>query len=446
MASRRVFISGLGPISGLGVGIEPTWQCVEAGRSAIDRLRIFDPAGFDCQIGAEVSEFNVRKYVPKTHRKALKVMARDIELAVAAADMAARDAKLVTGSSPAGAARSYASSRVGAQIGAGLIPAQLDELTAALIEAADEQGRFSYRKWGRDGLTHMTPLWLLKYLPNMLACHVTIIHDAQGPSNTVTCGETSGVLSIGESLRVIQRRAADMCFCGGAESKLNPMTFLRQLMTGRVNLSDNDNPSGSVRPFCRSAAGTIVGEGGGIVILEAADTYQQRFSKGDARPAYAEVLGFGASQTVNRAKRNLEPDPNGKGIALAIRLALREAAIEPEQVDLIIPFGIGIPPYDQAEAAALTAVFNQHLARIPVASTKSMAGTCGAGAGGLDVCVAAAALEHQMVPAIINCDQPLDGLNAGSAAACAKELNYVLVCSTGLGGQNAALVLGRIAA
>lgn len=445
MNSRRVVISGLGPISGLGSGIESTWHSLQAGQTAVRRLKCFDPAGFDCQIGAEVAAFSIRDFVPKSYRKATKVMARDTELAVAAADMAARDAGLVTGNpTRSDVAPTYASSRIGAQIGAGLISAQLDELTAALWEAVDDQRHFDYRKWGKEGLTHLTPLWLLKYLPNMLACHVTIIHDAQGPSNTITCAETSGTLSIGESLRVIQRGGADLCFCGGTESKLNPMTFLRQLMTGRINCFDNDNPARAVRPFCQTAAGTVVGEGGGIVILEAIDTYRQRQLAGGVKPAYAEVLGFGASQSINRAARNLEPDREGRGIARAIEASLREAGIEPQQIDLIIPFGIGVPAYDRAEAAALKTVFGQHLGKIPIVSTKSTAGNCGAGVGGLDVCVAALAIAHQTIPAVINCDKPLDGLNAGSAAVRPGHLRYVLVYSTGLGGQNASLVLSRI--
>ncbi len=446
MTDRRVIVSGLGPINGLGCGIQRTWRGVTEGRSAVGSIRAFDAAGFSCQVAAEIHDFNVRDYVPKSYRKATKVMARDIGLAVAGADLAARDANLVTKgtSDRTGASPTYASSRMGAHIGAGLITAELNELTAALAEATDPQGDFDYRRWGREGLSHLTPLWLLKYLPNMLACHVTIIHDAQGPSNTITCAEASATLSVGESLRVIQRGAADLCFCGGAESKLAPMTFLRQLMTGRINTTSNDHPTGAIKPFCRTAAGTVVGEGGGILVLEALDTYRARSEDTpDHQRVYAEVLGFGASQSINRSARNLEPDPNGRGIALAIRAALQEANIHAAQVDLIIPFGIGVSEYDQAEAVALRCVFGEALVKVPVRSIKPMVGSCGAGTGGLDVCVAAAALLYQTVPAVVNCERPLDGINAGSAPARQASLNHVLVYSTGLGGQNAAIVLGR---
>ena len=449
--SRRVVITGLGPVSGLGLGIDPTWDRVTAGQSAVAPIRSFDPSGFACRIAAEIEEFKVRDYVPKSYRKGTKVMARDIELAVAAADLAAKDAGIVTRGNANGtdAPPSYESSRMGAHIGAGLIAADLDELTAALTEATDDQGKFDYHKWGSEGIGHLTPLWLLKYLPNMLACHVTIIHDAQGPSNTITCGETSALLSVGESLRVIQRDAADLCFCGGAESKMNLLTYLRQIYTDRLNTTDNDEPATAVRPFCQTAAGTVVGEGGGIVTLEALDTFISRASRGGegdgpSPRAYAEVLGFGASQTVNPKARNLEPDEEGKGIALAIKAALREAQVEPSQIDLIVPFGIAVAAYDRAEAAALRSVFGDGLADIPVASVKSMVGNCGAGAGGLDICVAAKALAQQTVPAIINCREPLPGLAAGSAQSRTVDLKHALIYSTGLGGQNAAMVLKTV--
>ncbi|MEX0742629.1 MAG: beta-ketoacyl synthase N-terminal-like domain-containing protein, partial [Phycisphaeraceae bacterium] len=221
--ARRVVITGLGAVSGLGIGMDVLWEGACAGRSAIAPIEAFETEGFDSRIGSEVRDFSVKKFVPKTYRKATKVMARDIELAVAAAELAVRDAKMVTPGVEPDGERTYEGPRVGAHIGAGLIAADIDELTEAFAEATDAEGNFDMHRWGEEGMTHLTPLWLLKYLPNMLACHVTIIHDAQGPSNTITCGEASSGLSIGESMRVIERGNADACFCGGAESKMNPM-------------------------------------------------------------------------------------------------------------------------------------------------------------------------------------------------------------------------------
>ncbi|MEX0887395.1 MAG: beta-ketoacyl synthase N-terminal-like domain-containing protein [Phycisphaeraceae bacterium] len=437
--TRRVLITGVGPVSGLGLGAEATWNALVTGRSTIAPIQAFDPAGFDCRIGAEVGDFKVRDFVPKHYRKATKVMARDIELAVAAADLAARDAGLVTRGNDADVEPTYAPPRIGAHIGAGLIAAELDELTAALAESATDEGELDLHQWGREGMNHLTPLWLLKYLPNMLACHVTIIHDTQGPSNTITCNEPSGILSLGESLRSIQRGVADAGFCGGTDAKLNPMAFLRQHYAGRLNVDDNDRPAQAVRPFAADAAGGVVGEGGGIVVLEADDTFQQRGGRG----AYAVVAGFGASQTVNRATRNLAPDAEGRSIASAIEKALRDAGVGPGAIDLVIPFGCGDPAWDAAEAAALKRVFGEALAGIPVRSTKALAGNCGAGSGALDLCIAAQALRHGCIPPAINCDTPIAGIEAATAPAREAPLRHALVYATGIGGQNAAIVLTR---
>ena len=324
--ARRVVITGLGPVAGLGIGIDPVWNGLREGRCAIATISSFDPAGFACTIAAEVRDFKVNPFVPKSYRKAVKVMARDIELAVASADLAARDAKLVTKGTavePAAGqpavATTYPPQRVGAHIGAGLIACELNELTDALDKARQDADatKFDIHKWGTEGMQQLTPLWLLKYLPNMLACHVTIIHDAQGPSNTITCAEASSGLSIGESLRVIQRGAADASFCGGTESKLNPMAFLRQVISNRLNTTSNNDPANALRPFAADAAGTIVGEGGAIIVLEAEETFAARAASSGAR-AYAVVKGFGASQSVHLESRNFLPDPEGRGIVLAV--------------------------------------------------------------------------------------------------------------------------------
>ncbi len=441
---RRVLITGLCPVTGLGIGLDANWRAMLAGQSAVAPLTAFDPGGFDCRIASQIPELKANQYVPKSYRKAVKVMARDIEIAVAAADLAARDARLITkGTAEGDTPVSYASGRIGANIGAGLIAAELNELTAALAEARREDGTFDMHKWGREGIGHLTPLWLLKYLPNMLACHVTIIHDAQGPSNTITCAEASAGLSVGEALRVLQRGAADVAFAGGAESKVNPMAYLRQAMTQRLCASGNDNPTGALRPFSRSADGSVVGEGGGLVILEDAATFEKRAAAGSEARAYAFVAGFGASQSVHREARNLKPDPQGKGLSLAIRAALRDGGIKPEQIDLVIPFGIGVPEWDQAEAAGLWEVFGDRLAELPLVSLKPMVGNCGAGVGAIDIAIAAQALATQKIPAIINCDDPLPGLCCATSPSRDADLKYVLTYAMGLGGQNAALVLGR---
>ncbi|HUU21674.1 MAG TPA: beta-ketoacyl synthase N-terminal-like domain-containing protein, partial [Phycisphaerae bacterium] len=244
MDERRVAITGLGAVTPAGIGAEALWGALHEGRRCLRRIDAFDPARFPCPIGGQIDDFSARDFVPKSYRKAVKVMARDIEIAVAAADLAFRDAGLATiGTDPE--APALASERLGCNIGAGLVCTDLDELGVALTTAVDDDGSFSLARWGRSGMTNLTPLWLLKYLPNMLSCHVTIIHGAMGPSNCITCGDASGHLAVGEATRLVARRGADAAIAGGAESKLNPMGLLRQSLLGRLCTGRNDAPTGA---------------------------------------------------------------------------------------------------------------------------------------------------------------------------------------------------------
>lgn len=438
--SRDVVISGIGPVTALGLTVDEAWPRLVAGESGLKRIAGFDASGFESQLGAEVPEFKIGKMVPKSYRKATKVMARDIEIAVIAADAAVKDAKLVTKgvqgteADLADAALSYEPSKVGCHIGAGLIAMDIDEITAALASSKGVDGKFDIHHWGEQGMNNLTPLWLLKYLPNMLACHVTIVHDCQGPSNTITCTEASGGLSVGESFGVIQRGQADACLCGGAESKMNPFAFFRQSLTGWLSTA-NDEASASVKAFDTHASGTVVGEGGAVLVLEAAATCEARGGE-----AYAKVLSVAGSQSVNRATKNTTPDAEGAAMAAAMRRALQTAGLEAGDVDAVFAHGMGHEVFDQPEAAALRAVFGEGLSEVPVVSTKPMVGVTGAGSSAIDVAIAAKSLKEGQLPAIVNRDTPLLGFEA---TAVKGELKTVLCLGTGLGGQNTVTVLGK---
>ncbi|MBC24452.1 MAG: hypothetical protein CMJ32_11125 [Phycisphaerae bacterium] len=435
---RRLYLTGLGPISAFGVGIEPLWNAMLEGRTAIDRISTFDASGFPCDAAAVLSRdlFDIRKSVPKSYRKATKVMSRDIELAVGAAAAAVDDASLVTKATDPDALPTVEPCRMGCHIGAGLIAADTDELTAAMSTSRDEQGGFDVEQWGQSGMENLTPLWLLKYLPNMLACHVTIVHDCQGPSNTITCAEASSILSIGESIRVIQRGDADCCLTGGAESKIHLMGLLRQHFAGRLAATSGHDPTELVRPFDPQAAGSILGEGGGILVLEDASHARQR-----GADIYATVLGFAAAQAEYTDPASLQVNPDG--LVDAITLAMSEAGVGPGDIDMILPGGYGIRSIDDAEKAALASVFKEALADMPIVTTVPSVGLCGAGMGALATCVAAKALKEQVMPACINgCE--LDELRgAATRASSPADITHALVFNVGLGGQVAALVLGR---
>ena len=439
MSRRRVVITGLGPVTAHGVGIEPLWSALCEGRSALAPMCGFDARGFRAASGGELpTTFDVKEFVPKSYRKATKVMARDIEIAVGGAATAIKDAGLITRGVDPDVAPTIAPDRFGCHIGAGLIAAELDELTAALVTSRDANGVFDPSKWGAQGMQELTPLWLLKYLPNMLACHVTIIHDCQGPSNTITCNEASAGLSLAESQRVIERGAADACISGGADSKLNPMAYLRQEHAGRQAIcSVDDDATSVVKPFDVAAIGGLVGEGGGLLVVEAEETAIARGAR-----IHARLSGTGASQSWCEDTVGLLPDASGESLADAIEAALRDAGVSADDIDAIIPYGCGVPALDELERAALTRVFGASVSTKPLVTLAPIIGATCAGFGAIAVSVAAKCVSEQRLPARINSTNT-GSLNAVATASESRALRHVLVCTPSLGGQNSAVVVSK---
>jgi 3-oxoacyl-[acyl-carrier-protein] synthase II len=319
LGRTRVVITGIGAIGPLGLTAKQTWEGLCAGRCGIRRITAFDPSKFSCQLAGEVGPYKIQQYVPKSFRKATKLMSRDIELSVIAADEAVRDSALITKAIDESRQVGVNPRRMAINIGAGLISCDPCELAPAVAKSITD-GKFDIRKWGKDGLGLVTPLWLLKYLPNMLACHIGIIHDIQGPSNSITCAEVSGHIAIAEAAEVIARGDADIALAGGAEAKVNPVLIMRQCLIKRAATTHNDNPENACRPFDADADGSVFGDGAGIVVLENLDNATKRGAK-----IYAELIGAGQSACINSAYEHIEPD--GKGITIAIEKALSEANI-----------------------------------------------------------------------------------------------------------------------
>lgn len=444
--SRAVVITGVGAVSALGIGSEALWEGLCNGASGVKPITRFDASGYTSRLGGAVPDtFAIKDFVPKHYRKATKVMARDIELAVAAAKEAAERAGLVTRATlgeEATEGMTYPLGRFGCHIGAGLIAADSDELGAAMRTAMvgeGEQRHVSLGAWGSTGMDNLTPLWMLKYLPNMLACHVTIIHGCEGPSNTITCAEASGLLCVGESTRVIERGDADACFSGSAESKVNLMGLLRMQLAGRAgDTSGHESGATFTRPFDETSGGGTVGEGGGIVVLEAADAAAARGAK-----VIAKVKGIGAGQSPRRAiagEKSLD-----EGFLAAIENAMDDAGVTAGEIDAIVVLGTGVPGIDIGEGLALRQVFSGKTTP-PVVTVGPNVGNSAAGAGGLLAVVGAMMIEKQTIPARLNAGKvggALAGLDVGPSPSRAANLRNVLVASGAMGGQNAACVLGR---
>ncbi len=439
---RRVVITGLGVATPIGIGIDAFWEGLLRGQCGLKRISAFDPGGLPIQIAGELPAFQLGDYIPKAYRKNVKVIARDIMIAVVCAYHAVVDAKLVTkciidrGEHPG--PPNLDLTRFGANIGAGLICADLDELAAALSTSAGADGCFDVKKWGAEGMSNLTPLWLLKFLPNMLACHVTIVHDAQAPSNTITCGEASSHLAIGEAYRTVARGDADVCICGGAESKLNPMAATRRILCGQVNSTDNDRPETASRPFARDRAGMVTSEGGGLVILESIEHAQARSAR-----IYAELVGFGAA---SNAQSWSEPASDGRPLAVAMRKAMSDALTSADSIDLAVPFGTGASNYDSAEIAAWNDVFGERISRIPAMTTRGALGINGAGSGVMDFSAMVMAIFRNTVPPSLNAANPdpaskFNFAHRDPTDARVKQALSVAYALTG--GQAAALIVRK---
>jgi 3-oxoacyl-[acyl-carrier-protein] synthase II len=434
--SARVVITGIGAVTPLGNTGDELWDGLCAGKCGIDRIQAFEPSGFTCQLAGEIKDFKIRDYIPKSFRKSTKLMSRDIELSIAAAREAFADAGIVTKADESEQI-TLDSQRTAIILGAGLISCDLVELAPA-VAASITDGKFDIKKWGKDGLEHVTPLWLLKYLPNMLGCHIGIIHDIQGPGNTITCAEVGGLLAIAEARDIIARGDSDAALTGAAEAKVNPIVMIRQMLLKRATNACNDQPEKACRPFDADAKGSVFGEGAGLLVLENLETAKNRGAK-----IYAEIVGIGESNNINPQYEHLEPD--GRGLQIAIEQAMNEACITPDRLDLIIPHGTGIPADDLAESKALEAALGDAVKDIPVLPTKSMLSNTGAASGAVDVIVAASAIRDKKIPAAKNCDSIAEGCDLNIVKEpIEKEIKYVLCCCYTYGAQTAAIVLKRL--
>ena len=437
MSQRRVVITGLGVISPLGIGKQAFWEGLCNQRVGIKAIDVFDVSEFACQVGGQVNGFKINQYIPRSYRKAAKLMARDIGMAVAAADMAVRDAGLVTkGIDPENPQVDPV--RLGTDMGAGLIDIDLNELGAAVEQSLDQGRQFSYDLWGKRGMAQLTPLWLLKFLPNMLACHIGIIHDAQGPSNTVLCGDVSSHQAIGEAFHMVSAGAADICISGAANSKIAPLSIVRLELMGQLNIRSNGRPDEACRPFNRKRYGCVPAESAGIFTLEEVQYAQARGAK-----IYAELSGSAATRQGDSATR---VPPSVEGLARAIRDALDMADCQPQDVDLVIPHGVGGLEEDLSEAQGIKMGLGEEKgSTVPVLPIQGCVGNSCAASGALDLAAGVLSISEGTIPAATNCPQPCSecGLNIVQTTTSADTVNVALLTGYATGGQSAAVVIKR---
>lgn len=418
-SERRTVITGLGAVTPLGTGNERVWKSLSAGRGGVMPIQSFPSDPAVTQLAAEVRDFDAKQFVKQ--RKSLKVMARDIQLSVGAAELAMQDSKLQLGE--------IDPTRFGVSFGAGLIASELDELGAAVDQSVNGTRKFDIQKWGKSGMSHLFPLWMLKYLPNMPACHISIIYNAQGPNNSITAAEASSALAIGEAHRIIARGDADLFLAGGADSKIHPLSIVKLALVSDLSRRA-DEPERACRPFDRDRDGLVPGEGSGVLVLEERDRAKARKAR-----VYGEVLGFGAA---------CNPKDHQRAILSATRRALADAGLKPADLGHVIAHGSGQKVADANEAKALAELLGPAAENVPVVAYKGYWGHMGAGGGGLELIASLLGLAEGKLPATLNFDAP--DLDAPKLWILRDKIDYpdkpLLTYDLSHVGQCAALVVG----
>lgn len=405
-------VTGIGVISASGVGHEPLWEMALRGRSAVRYLSRFSHNGSPVRVGGEVPDFRPADYIKE--RKGLKVMSRDIQMAVAASHLAVQDAGI-----DFSAVDRF---RAGVTLAAGLINNDVEELGVGIRASLDETGRFEMPRFGREGIRAMFPLWLLKYLPNMPACHLTLVHGLKGPNNTIMTSSAGGLQALGEAARVIEREDAEVMLAGATDSKLNPVGLSRLFLLGILSKEEGE-PAQAYRPFDRNRCGMVVGEGAGIFVLEEREHALKRGAR-----IYGEILGYGTYfETQERSMKR----------------ALEEAQKDPREISFLHANGSGTPEEDRREADAVARVFNNGACRVPVTTTKPVTGHLIDAAGATEFALSLLALNRGLLPPVVNLREPDCDLNFVMEKPCALDASSFMLHAFGMGRESAALVVGR---
>jgi 3-oxoacyl-[acyl-carrier-protein] synthase II len=414
LTRRRVVVTGVGLVSPVGVGTEETWAALLAGKSGAGPITLFDPAQHPTKFAHEVKGFDPLRWVD---RKESRKMDRFIQFAIAASDLAMKDAALAIDRGPD-------SERVGVYIGSGIGG-------FATIEREHEELL-------KGGPRRISPFFIPASIVNLAAGWVSIRTGARGPSSATATACTSSAHAVGDSFRIIQRGEADVMIAGGAEAAITPLgaggfNAMRALSTR------NDAPEKASRPFDRDRDGFVMGEGSGVLILE-------EYERAKARGArmYCEVVGYGMTSDAHHITA---PCEDGDGAARVMSIAIRDAGVPPSAIGYVNAHGTSTPVGDSIEVTAVKTVFGDHAKKVVVGSTKSMTGHLLGAAGGLEAGITALAIRDQKIPPTINIENqdPACDIDANPSGARSLNLEYALSNSFGFGGTNGALVFKRIA-
>jgi len=408
---RRVVVTGLGAVSPVGIGVQSFWEALKAGVSGAGRITKFDPTGINCQIAAEVKGFDPLNWVEK---KDARKMDTFIHFGIAAAAMAVEGALLkVTEENR---------DRVGVLIGTGM---------GGIPLIVEEQTRLLERGPGR-----VSPFFIPAIITNLASGWISMIYGARGPNSCVSTACATGNHAIGDSLRIIQRGEADAMIAGGTEAVIVPLT-IAGFASMKALSTRNDEPARASRPFDKNRDGFVMGEGAGVVILEALETAVRR-----GAPILAELIGYGMSADAHHITA---PAPEGEGAARSMQAALQDAGVRPEEIEYINAHGTSTPYNDRNETQAIKRVFGPHAASLAVSSTKSMTGHLLGAAGGIEAVATVLTLHHGVIPPTINYETPDPDCDLDYVPNKPREapIRVALSNSFGFGGTNATLVLRK---
>ncbi|OCG71697.1 beta-ketoacyl-[acyl-carrier-protein] synthase II [Gilliamella sp. Occ3-1] len=414
MSKRRVVVTGMGMISPVGNTVESTWQALLAGQSGVGLIEHFDTAPFATRFAAVVKNFNGEDY--NISRKDARKMDYFIQYGVAAGMQAMQDAGIEITNENA--------ERIGCAIGSGIGGLGLiEENHSALVNG---------------GPRKISPFFVPSTIVNMIAGHLSIIYGLKGPSITIATACSSGVHNIGHAARMIAYGDADAMLAGGGEKASTPLG-IGGFGAARALSTNNDNPKAASRPWDKDRDGFVLGDGAGIMFLEEYEHAKKRGAK-----IYAELVGFGMS---GDAYHMTSPPAGGSGAALAMKCALRDAGITPEQVGYINAHGTSTPAGDKAETQAVKSIFKENASKVMVSSTKSMIGHLLGAAGAVESIFTVLALRDQAVPPTINLDNPDEDCDLDyvpHTARQVKNLEYALCNSFGFGGTNGSVLFKKI--
>lgn len=409
---RRVVITGVGAISPLGCGNDKNWDALVSGKSGIGLITRFDTSAMPVKIAGEVPDFNAEEYIDK---KEIKKMDLFIQYALAAAHYAMEDSGLVINDENA--------ERVGVLVGAGLGGLPTIEKYHTLL--------------AEGGFKKISPFFIPMLIINLAPGHISIKYGAKGPNISSVSACATSTHSIGDAYHIIKRGDADAMIAGGAESVITPLGIGG--FAAMKALSDrNDDPTTASRPFDKNRDGFVMGEGAGIVVLEEYESAKARGAK-----IYAEVVGYGMT---GDAYHLTAPAPGGEGGARAMKMALKNAGITPEQVSYINAHGTSTPIGDMYETMAIKSVFGDHAKKMLVSSTKSMTGHLLGAAGGIETVFTLMAMEKGVVPPTINYTEPDPECDLDYVPNTAREakLEYTMSNNFGFGGTNATLLFKKL--